>query len=473
MKLWDHQQKAVERARDKNSLALFFDVGTGKSGTGVNIAVEKYQKHGRILKTLIMGPIVVVEQWKSEWGKFAGDVYESECVALTGTTKKKLKKWQDHDGNIFIINHEAMNVTALYEKILSAGFELLILDESHRFKNPSAKKTKKMLKLCDQPQLKYRYILTGTPILNSPLDIWSQFRILDKDIFGANFYGFRGKYMQDKNDRWKGKQNYFPDWQPRPGSYDALNEVISEHACQAKKEDCLDLPPLIRQRVDVEMTPEQKRHYNAMAQDLITYLNDKACVAELALTKALRLAQITCGVFVSEEDDGERKVQHLQSNRVAALMDVIDTIPANEKFIIWTNYADTYKLIESALEDKQIQSRSLTGREDSDGKRRSISDFENVQGVRALIANQSAGGVGVNLVAASYSIYFARSFKLEDDLQSEARNYRGGSEKHAKVTRIDLVAPGTIDEYIIQALESKQNVAQSVAGLREKLAKVK
>ena len=81
---------------------------------------------------------------------------------------------------------------------------------------------------------------------------------------------------------------------------------------------------------------------------------------------------------------------------------------------------------------------------------------------RVMIANQAAGGTGVNLVEASYAIYYSKGFSLEHDLQSEARNHRGGSEMHSKVTRIDLVAKGTIDEVINEALKNKQNIAETI-----------
>ena len=89
--------------------------------------------------------------------------------------------------------------------------------------------------------------------------------------------------------------------------------------------------------------------------------------------------------------------------------------------------------------------------------------------VGVMIANQGAGGVGVNLVEAGYSIYYSKGFKLEDDLQSEARNYRGGSEIHEKVTRIDLVATGTIDELVTEALENKMQISENILGWKEQM----
>jgi SNF2 family DNA or RNA helicase len=91
-----------------------------------------------------------------------------------------------------------------------------------------------------------------------------------------------------------------------------------------------------------------------------------------------------------------------------------------------------------------------------------MDEFRSDPNVRVMIANQAAAGVGINLVEASYAIYYSKTFRLEDDLQSESRNYRGGSEVHEKVTRIDIVCPGTIDELVSEALANKQNIGEKI-----------
>jgi SNF2 family DNA or RNA helicase len=79
-----------------------------------------------------------------------------------------------------------------------------------------------------------------------------------------------------------------------------------------------------------------------------------------------------------------------------------------------------------------------------------------------LIGHPGSGGIGVNLTASSVSIFYSRGFSLEHDIQAEARNYRGGSERHDKITRIDLVAPGTIDEEVVRKLHAKQTISDVI-----------
>jgi len=88
--------------------------------------------------------------------------------------------------------------------------------------------------------------------------------------------------------------------------------------------------------------------------------------------------------------------------------------------------------------------------------------FRSDDSIRVIIGHPGSGGIGLNLVEASYMIYYSRNFSLEMDIQSEARNYRGGSERHASITRIDLVTPGTIDELVLKALAGKTAISNSV-----------
>ncbi len=467
---WNHQEVTFETCKTRMNYALFYEMGAGKTGTAINIVRYKYAQNNRVMKTLILCPLAVCVQWSREWVKFGGERYDrDEVLPLVGPTKaKKLKLLDNFKGNIIIANHESLNVKEIYEWFVKWGIEIIIVDESHRFKNYGAKRTKALFKL--GKGTKHRFLLTGSPILNSPTDIWAQFHFMDPGIFPDNFFVFRGQYMVDQNEKWKGKQNYFPDWQPRDDCFSSLNDVIYRFADRVLKEDCLDLPPFIRQEYRVEMTPAEKRHYKEMLDDFITWLDTvdgkKAMVANMALTKALRLQQVICGKFVPD-DQGEvkRVVHHLDSNRPKVLKELLADLVDNHKVIIWTVFADTYKDIQKVCEGLGVKYAMLTGQQSQAEKQSGIDAFQGDESTRVIIANQAAGGTGVNLTASSYAIYYTRNFNLEHDIQSQARNYRGGSDIHEKVTRIDLVTPDTIDEHVLKALSQKENMAEAILRL--------
>ena len=321
------------------------------------------------------------------------------------------------------------------------------------------------MQLADQSA--HNYILTGTPILNSSQDVFMQFRILDRgETFGKNFYTFRHTYFEDENARRKGTQGYYPKWIPKPFSFDELQGKISRKALRVLKSECLDLPPLIRQQVYTEMNTEQKRMYKEMMNDYITWLKDnkdqpRAVLAQLAVTKALRLQQIVTG-FASDE---EGKLHRLNSvPRLKVLEELLVDLTPGNKVIVWATFKENYKMIAELCDKIGIKYREIHGDISHNQRQINMNDFRKDPEVRVMIANQSAGGTGINLIEASYSIYYSKGFKLEDDLQSEARNYRGGSEIHDKVTRIDIVAKGTVDELIAEALQNKQNIADRILG---------
>lgn len=472
--LWDHQREAIKAAEVIPDLGLFFEQGTGKTRTMIEILRRRYAKAGRVMRTLIVAPPIVLYNWKSEF-KMYSKVNPNDIVILTKSGARRKKDFikavgEDLSHNkIIITNYEAMQMNDLYALILQWGVEVLVCDESQRVKNHESIRARKLQVIGDGTQ--FNYILTGTPILNTPADIFMQYRILDRGtIFGKNFYAFRGKYFEDANARRKGTQGYFPKWECRPNAYADLQSAMFTKGMRVLKADCLDLPPLVRQVVHVELSPEQLRMYKEMHTDYITFVNSKrednpAVVAQLAVTKMMRLQQIVSG-FVKDENGA---IHRLECPRLTALKDLLDDLAPHHKIIVWAVFHENYRQIAEVCADLGLKYTELHGEISAQQKRDNAALFREDPYCRVMIANQAAGGVGVNLVEASYSIYYSKGYKLEDDLQSEARNHRGGSEIHEKVTRIDLVARGTSDELVNDALANKQNISEQILNWRDGL----
>jgi SNF2 family DNA or RNA helicase len=487
--LWNHQKKAIEMARQVRDLALFFEMGTGKSRTTIEIIREHCNRERRLKRILILGPVIVVRNWQAEFGMFS-KIAQHDIVALTGAGKKRVKTFQDYAidpktltltrPRIFITNYEALEMDALYQLLLEYKPEILVCDESHRLKNPQSKRAVKAAHLADQAE--NRYLLTGTPILNSAMDIFQQYRILDGgQTFGRNFFEFRGTYFEDLNAQMPSHIR-FPKWMPRTETYEILNQKIYRKALRVLKSECLDLPPLIRQKIEVELGPEQKRAYEEMKNEYITWVKEhesssepKAVVAQMALVKALRLQQIASG-FAKTEDGTE--VQLKDNPRLDALKDLLEELTPNHKVIVWATFRENYRQIARVCEELKIGYSEIHGEVSGSEKHKSEARFREHPDCRVIIANPKAAGIGINLVeyahtvskgASSYSIFFSRNFSLADDLQAESRNYRGGSEVYKNVTRIDLVARDTIDELILEALANKQQIAEHILGWKEKL----
>lgn len=460
---WQHQLQAIERAKDLPEFGLFFEMGTGKTMTAINIARHKFAQSGRLLRTLILCPPIVVENWRREWAMHS-KILSDKIVPLTGSQKDRCKVFTkfcnlsgDRHEAIFITNYEALLMKGLYTLFHNWKPELIIFDELHKLKDMKSKRTKAAVKLADESL--FRLGLTGTPVLNSPMDLFSQFRVLDKGgTFGKNFFVFRAKYFIDFNAGMP-QGRYFPDWRPRPQSFEEMNSLVYRKAMRVKKDECMDLPPLVRKSVYVEMEPKQKKAYNEMKKAFITYIQDKAAVADIAITKALRLQQIVSG-FVKLEDE---TITHFPDHpRREALRELLADLTPNHKVIVWAVFKENYKDIRGVCEDLGIKYVEVHGEVSDRDKLLGVDAFSTDDDVRVLFGHPGSGGIGINLVASDVSIFYSRNFSLEQDLQAEARNYRGGSERHTHITRIDLVTLGTIDEQILEKLSNKVAIGEKI-----------
>lgn len=464
--LWAHQKLGVERALEAKSFGWFYEAGTGKTRTAIETLRHLYSEAGTILPTLILCPPVVIENWRQEILKFS-KIPANRVHKLVGTGKQRaaLLVEKRKDKSIFIGNYEALTMKELFDELLQSHFDILVCDESHRIKNPDAKRTKACIQLADGA--KYRFVLSGTPVLRNLMDVWSQFRVLDGgEAFGKNFFVFRSQYFYNKNAHLSHVN--FPDWRIRPNAESMISDLMKARSMSVKKEECLDLPPLVKKRIYVDMGAEQKKAYSEMKKDFVTYINSEASTADLAITKALRLQQIVSGYAKTESsimqlEGGVHRFKDIP--RIEALRELLEDLAPNHKVIVWACFKENYAMIREVCESLKLDYIELHGEISHKKRDESIERFRSEESVRVVIGNQGAGGIGINLVEASYAIYFSRNFSLEQDIQSEARNYRGGSEQHLKITRIDLVCPQTIDEEVLEALANKQAIGEQV--LRE------
>lgn len=453
---WEHQKLAIERARELDYFALFFEQGTGKTSTLINILRDKFVDEKKPLRTLILCPPIVIDNWRREFAVYS-HVPDKKIITLTGSSYFRLSRTDFPEDAIYITNYQALLMPKLYARFLKFGFQVVVLDESHKIKTYNSKTTKCVQALGQRA--KYRYCLSGTPILNTAFDIFPQVLFLDQGkTFGEKFMEFRERYFHDFNSGMP-RHCYFPNWKIKPNAAQQINEAIKPLSSRVLKKDCLDLPPLIRQRIDCGLTDEQAEVYRTLEKDFVASLDRGRVVTDLELTKGLRLQQIVSGYCPNEEG----KIHEFRNNtRIEAARELLETIPRDAKILIWACFRENFKQLELLCASLGIGSVSVYGGISQPIQQRHIDAFEHDNQTRVLIGHPKSCGIGVNLTRASYSIFFSRSFSLEDDLQAEARNYRGGSERHQSITRIDLVTPGTIDEVILEALESKQSLSDAI-----------
>jgi len=480
-KLWDHQKRAVALAMQQRDFALFHDMGAGKTGTMINILRRRYGEAGRLRRTLIVSPLITLDNWKKEFGQFS-KVDPRHILILKGAGRKRAKDFMKFVSDpvterlvfnrVVIMNYESVQMKELYDAIKAWNPEIIVFDEAHRLRNHQSKRARACANLADIA--KHRYLLTGSPILNSAMDVFFQYRCLDLgDTFGQNFYAFRNRYFEDRNSGWASKPGYFPDFEARPEAFADLHARMYKdgrglaRAHRVMKKDCLDLPPLVKTKIEVELSPDQRKMYKEMSDEFLTFVEREkqtgtplAVVAQLAITKALRLQQIVTG-FCKAEDGVEYEIAG-GNPRLEALEELLEDLAPNGKVIVWACFKQNYQQIARVCDKLKLPYRMIHGEIRNADKQIAMEEFRKDESIKVMIANQGAAGIGVNLVEAPYSVFFSRNFSLEQDTQAEARNYRGGSEMHTSVTRYDIVARNSIDELIADALAGKQKIADTI-----------
>jgi SNF2 family DNA or RNA helicase len=467
-----HQSAAIDRFAYDNEMALLWEAGAMKTTTAIGWLRCKYNQRKEVLRTLIVSPVATLYNWRDEFILNSPEKVHSEVLVpykkgkrTTYSVVERAALIEREQKKIVIVNPEAFDPrnTKIHDAFARFNPEIVIVDEADGFKKYDSKRLKKLLAVTDRA--KYRAIMTGTPILNSYLDIWAQWRILDRGAdLGANFFAFRERYFEDKNVKWKGKPKYFPDYHPKAGIERELVSILERKASRQKKSDCLDLPPQVFEIDRVELSPDQEKAYRQMEEEMLSKIEVGSCAAVNALSQVNRMLQILAGFLPVEHDEEGTKYTALfqDTPRIARLKHWLEELTPHHKVIVWATYSASYVLIRRLFEELKIEFVEITG--ESKDHHGAKERFQTEPTVRAMLANPQAGGIGINLQQASYSIYYSRNYSLRQREQSIARNYRGGSEIHSKITVIDIVAQGTLDEDVLAALLRKQSFSDNILG---------
>jgi SNF2 family DNA or RNA helicase len=456
-----HQSKALEMSWDKEVFAYFMEMGTGKSKVLIDNIAMLFNV-GKINGALIIAPKGVYKNWfDSEIPSHMPDYVEKKVgLWRTDPNAKDLKPLFSTGAelHILIMNVEAFSTkkgVLFAHKFLSCHNALIGIDESTTIKNPNAKRTKSILSL--KPLSKFRRILTGSPVTKSPLDLFSQCQFLDSWLLNqSSYYAFRTRYAVCRKINVSGRQVEIVVGYRNLGE---LSEKVKPFSYRVLKDDCLDLPPKTYTKRIIELSDEQKKVYKTMKEKAIAFLNGKMVSTATVITQLMRLHQITCGHFTS--DDGD--VQEIKNNRIDQLMEILEEVEG--KAVIWAHYRYDIKKIVEAISKKYGENSVVTyyGDTSTDDRQKAITKIQDKDSsVRFIVGTPQTGGYGITLTGASTMIYYSNGYDLEKRQQSEARIDRIGQEK--PMTYIDIIAEGTVDDKIVQSLRKKVNIATEVMG---------
>ena len=484
--IMDHQKILYNLIVYTSGCALLADPGLGKTGPSL-WGIDQRMKQGKVKKTLY---ITLSSLKPNVAAEIAKEIPGRTCVVLKSTdhadkviNKKYKSEKKNLDYDIYIANYESM--TNFVDVFLADYFDMVILDEVQRVGNPKSNQTKAIIKKFEH--IPYKYILTGTLNANNLMSFFMPFRFMGADFVPySNYYTYRREYMftVDPDER---------IWKPRPGAVDHTAKIIGLNSVTFKVDECLDMPDVKYNRMSCDMEGDQLKAYTKAKSDMIADIEglclfcehldtcelykarktgtdtpDMPClnpgaIMDSALIQARKLHQIASGFYINswtDVDDEGREVKRqevfdFKSNpKMKLIMETIDTVPSDEKILIFGSYTHAIELLVSALRKKYGEKSVVTGY-GSDDAFEAVEQFKS-SNARFLIGSNKLK-TGLNIQFAKYMMFINNDFSFVQREQAIGRCWRKG--QTGTVVVYDFISRESIDEHVIGVLDGKKDLS--------------
>lgn len=431
-----HQIEGFNYGVTKQSLLIADEQGLGKTKEAIDIAVAR-KNNGEVKKCLI---ICGVNSVKYNWDKEIKIHSNEKSFILdadsTDNRLVQLKQWIVSDKLFGVINIESLRKESLVEELVryidKGLLEMIVVDEIHKAKNGQCLQGKMLRKL----KPKYRYGLTGTPIMNKADELWNIFSWLG--VEKKSFYAFRNTYCTMGgygNYQIVGYKNL-----------DELNLRLNRVMLRRKKDEVLDLPDKIQQTDYIEMSDRHRQIYNEIRLGLISEIDD-IVLNPNPLTSLLRLRQCTGGVIGEDNPKLDR------------LMELVEEITASgKKAVVFSQWAKVTKNLRKKM--KKFNPAYIDGDIKSLDRQKEVDRFQNDKTCKAIIGTIGAMGTGLTLTAGTYVIFMDKAWTPADNEQAMDRCHRIGTTGTVNV--ITLVVKNSIDERIEEVLVEKRKLFEQI-----------
>jgi SNF2 family DNA or RNA helicase len=460
--LFKHQIEALDQSMESENFGLFMEAGTAKTRIILENAKYLYGK-GKIDTLCVIAPNGVHRNWIDQCTEhLPGDFPYRSAFWRSGAGKEDSAYFdgvvKSREG-LRILTYNVDTLSRLEGVRLMAahlrGRKFLVaVDESHKIKTPGSKRTKSSYKIGDIAD--YRRILTGTPITKGYQDLYSQFRFLDWRIIGTKTYAeFKSMYCVFGGFAGTDIISYL--------NIDRLRNRIEPFIYEKLKKDCLDLPPETWQDIEVELSPEQRKHYKSIKDEMMADINGSVLELTKASARMVKLRQILSG-FIKMEDG---VIIRMPCPRLEAMADRVEEASGG-KVIVWGHFNEDIEAISKKLDERGIGNVKYYGPVNSNQRYANLQKWREDPDTIALVANGATGGTGLTLNEADTDITFSHDYSYETWEQKHNRNHRAGQTK--PVTHYELVARGTADRRMLNVIKNRGDLAsafRSVESLRE------
>lgn len=493
--LFPHQRAGVLFLSTARRALLADEPGLGKTAQAIRALKKMHDSGEQVFPALIVCPNTLKKNWQREFDRWWPGV---NVTVINGSATKRRAQF-DQQSDVIVINWESLRThsklspygsIALARCIDCKGhdsritqsrcevhqrelnlidFKSVVADEIHRSKDPKSKQTRALWAATGDADI--RFALTGTPIANNVVDLWpilhwispsewpSKTKWIDRMI-DTMINAFGG--MMVLGVKANMEQEFYAAINPR------MRRMLKSRVLPW-------LPEVITERRDVEMGAKQAKAYKQMLEHMIVMLETgDSLIASNPLTQTLRLLQFASSYAeISVDETGKEKVVLSDpSCKVDALMDDIKNGDfGDDSVAVCAVSRQLINLLSARLTKEGIEHGLITGDQDADERQKSIDDFQSGR-TKWILFTAQAGGVGVTLTAARRLVMLQRPWSLVDYKQALDRVHRIGSEIHDCVIITDYVTEGTVEERVIQALDTKADNFEQIVRDKEQLLKM-
>jgi len=412
--------------------------GTGKTLVAIRAAI---------------GPILVICRrddfltWNTELKLEGVERHQMEFIQSGAHRLNQINAMSDFGVKWFFVTYDLVKNSVIYEWIKHSPFNTVIADESHMIKRWESKRTKAVIRATRH--IKRRLALTGSPITNEVMDVFSQALFIDNgQTFG--------------NSQWYFKQRYYlqsgPGWYPRKKAKDEIASKLPAISFHVHEDDVLTLPPIRRYRKSAPMHRTQRIHYEEILTEFETVLNGGSIIeVDYIVTQVAKLRQVASGFLYDENHD----THEFPCPKLDVLFDLLENpyyLGIKPKIVIWCSFTAEIVRIARIAQNRGISTVQFMGskRREKENARIRFRDDPTVR----LFIGQVDSGVGMNeLVVADSAVYYSNSHKVVSRQQSMRRTRRIGSERHKAITYVDLITEGSVDEKVLECIGNKMSIA--------------
>jgi SNF2 family DNA or RNA helicase len=495
--LFPHQRAGVAFLSTARRALLADEPGLGKTAQTIR-ALKKLSETEPVFPALIVCPNTLKKNWLREFGMWWPDV---KVQVISGSAGQRRKRFTE-DADVFVINWESLrshsrlasygsvalarcpacgghdekvseNRCEVHKRELNEiDFKAVVADEIHRSKDPKSKQTRALWAATGDADL--RFALTGTPIANNVLDLWPILHWLSPSEWPS-----KTRWIDRMVDTMLNAFGGMMVLGVKPHMNDEFYAAINPRMRRMLKARVLPwLPPVLKERRDVEMSSKQRKAYDQMRDLMIAELeNGDALVAPSPLTQTTRLLQFASSYaeILTDEDTGEIKTRLADpSCKVDALMNDLSSGDfGDDSVAVCAVSRQLIELLSAEMTKAKIPHGLITGAQNEDERQKAVDDFQSGK-IKWILFTAQAGGVGITLTAARRLVMLQRPWSLVDYKQALDRVHRIGSEVHDSIVIMDYVTEGTIEERVIQVLDSKaDNFEQIVRDKAQLLSMLK